>query len=78
MGNDLNKMVTRHTDEKKKIETEYCRKVRALRTQVSSIHKIIAINAFAITVVKYSLGVIKWTNEEIKPGLEWTQKQVKS
>ena len=56
-----------HGKMKEKIRSEYSRRVRlVLRSQLTSLNSIIAINTWAVPVVRYTAGVINWTKAEIK------------
>lgn len=55
-----------HTLTKQTLNTEYRRRINVLcKTQLSSKHLIKALNTFAIPILTYSFGVIKWSKTEI-------------
>jgi hypothetical protein len=57
----------KHEDMKSQIKKEYRKRIRAvLNTQLTAKHKIISINTLAIPVVRYTGGIIKWTQSELQ------------
>jgi hypothetical protein len=56
----------KHAEMKIQIKREYFKRVRAiLQTQLSGKHKILSINSLAIPVVRYSGGIIQWSQAEL-------------
>ena len=56
----------KHAEMKIQIKREYFKRVRAiLQTQLSGKHKILSINSLAIPVVRYSGGIIQWSQSEL-------------
>ncbi|RZF47641.1 hypothetical protein LSTR_LSTR009525 [Laodelphax striatellus] len=52
---------------KRKLTQEYYRRTRnILRTELNAKNKITAINTLAVSVIHYSYGIIKWTQQEIR------------
>ena len=52
---------------KGKVKGEYCRRLKLLlKSQMYSGNLIKATNAWAVTVVRYSAGVVGWTGKELK------------
>jgi len=57
----------KHNQMKTELQSEYRKRVRAiLKTQLSGKNKIAAINSLAIPVIRYSGGVVSWTQTELK------------
>ena len=55
-----------HTTVKKQLENTYKKRMESiLKTQLNGKNKIKAINTYAIPVLTYSLGIIKWTQTDI-------------
>ena len=56
-----------HTEMKDKIKKEYYRRVRQLTSsKLNGGNTIRAINSWAVSVVRYSAGILKWTKDELK------------
>ena len=56
-----------HTDMKDKIKKEYYRRVRQLTSsKLNGGNTIRAINSRAVSLVRYSAGILKWTKDELK------------
>ena len=56
-----------HTEMKDKIQNEYYKRVRQLTSSKLNCGNIIrAINSWAISLVRYSAGILKWTKDELK------------
>ena len=56
-----------HTEMKHKIQKECYRRVRHLKaSKLNGGNTIKAINSRAVSLVKYSVGVLKWTKDELK------------
>ena len=56
-----------HTTIKQTLNTEYKRRVVAVcKTQLSGKHFIKALNTYAIPILTYSFGVIKWSKTDIQ------------
>ena len=52
---------------KDKIQKEYYRRVRQLMSsKLNGVNTIRAINSQAVSLVKYSAGILKWTKDELK------------
>ena len=55
------------TEVRQRSVTEYKKRIRqVLRTQLNARYKIRAINTYAVPVIRYPAGIIKWTKEAIK------------
>jgi len=55
-----------HNTIKDKLVKEYCSRLRAvLSSQLNGHNKIIAINSYAVPVLKYSAGVVNWSLNEL-------------
>ena len=64
-----------HTDMKDKIKKEYYRRVRQLTSsKLNGGNTIRAINSRAVSLVRYSAGILKWTKDELKVMDRTTQK----
>ena len=56
-----------HTEMKYKIKKEYYRRVRQLTSsKLNGGNTIRAINSRAVSLVRYSAGILKWTQDELK------------
>ena len=56
-----------HTEMKDKIKKEYYRRVRQLTSsKLNGGNTIRAINSRAVSLVRYSAGILKWTKDELK------------
>ena len=56
-----------HTEMKDKIQNEYYKRVRQLTSSKLNCGNIIrAINSWAVSLVRYSAGILKWTKDELK------------
>ena len=56
-----------HTEMKDKIQREYYRRVRQLTSsKLNGGNTIRAINSRAVSLVRYSAGILKWTQDELK------------
>ena len=56
-----------HTEMKDKIKKEYYRRARQLTSsKLNGGNTIRAINSRAVSLVKYSVGILKWTKDELK------------
>ena len=56
-----------HTEMKDKTQKEYCRRVRQLiSSKVNNGNTFGAINSRAVSLVRYSVGILKWTKDELK------------
>ena len=56
-----------HTAIKETITNEYKKRINAIcKTQLSSKHLIKALNTFAIPILTYTFGIIKWSNSNIE------------
>ena len=56
-----------HTEMKDKIKKEYYRRVRQLTSsKLNGGNTIRAINSRAVSLVKYSVGILKWAKDELK------------
>ena len=56
-----------HTKMKDKIKKEYYRRVRQLTSlNLNGGNTIRAINSWAVSLVTYSAGILKWTKDELK------------
>ena len=56
-----------HTEMKDKIQKEYCKRVRQLTlSKLNGGNTFRAINSWAVFLVKYSAGILKWTKDELK------------
>ena len=56
-----------HTEMKDKIQKEYYRRVRQLMSsKLNGGNTIRAINSRAVSLVRYSAGILKWTKDELK------------
>lgn len=56
-----------HTTIKQTLTTEYKRRINAIcKTQLSAKHLTKAINTYAIPVLTYSFGIIKWTKTDVQ------------
>ena len=56
-----------HTEIKDKIKKEYYRRVRQLTSlNLNGGNTIRAINSWAVSLVRYSAGILKWTKDELK------------
>ena len=56
-----------HHEVKKNVKQEYTRRLKSiLKSKLSGRNKLLAINAFAIPVVRYTAGIVKWTVEELQ------------
>ena len=56
-----------HTKLNDKIKKEYYRRVRQLTSsKLNGGNTIRAINSRAVSLVKYSVGILKWTKDELK------------
>ena len=59
--------IMQHTDMKVKTRKEYYWRVRQLTSsKLNSGNTIRAINSRAVSLVKYSVGILKWTKDELK------------
>ena len=55
-----------HKNEKEELKEEYLRRLRlVLSTELSAMNKIQAIESLAVTVLRYSFGIINWHQEEL-------------
>ena len=67
-----------HTEMKDKIQKEYYRRVRQLTLlKLNGGNTIRAINSRAVSLVRYSAGILKWTKDEMKVLRRKTQKIMK-
>ena len=56
-----------HTEIKDKIKKEYYRRVRQLTSlNLNGGNTIRAINSWAVSLVRYRAGILKWTKDELK------------
>ena len=56
-----------YTEMKDKTQKEYYRRVRQLTSsKLNSGNTIKAINSRAVSLVRYSAGILKWTKDELK------------
>ena len=56
-----------HTEIKDKIQKEYYRRVRTLTSSnLNGGNTVRAINSRAVSLVRYSAGILKWTKDELK------------
>ena len=54
-------------NEKEKLKKEYLRRLRlVLSTELSAKNKIQAIGSLAVSVLRYSFGIINWHQEELQ------------
>jgi len=52
---------------KERLKQEYSRRLRmVLKSELNARNKITAVGALAVTVLRYSFGIINWRTEEIK------------
>lgn len=66
LGYTQNAMID-HTSTKKTLKEEFVNRVRAiLRTSLNAKNTTKAINTYAVPVITYSLGIIKWSNTDIE------------
>ena len=57
----------RHKEMKEKVEAEYLRRVKKLaKSKLYAGNMIAGINAWAIGVIRYTAGVLDWTNQDMK------------
>ena len=57
----------KHTEMKQNVQKEYFRRVRKiLKSKLNGGNIIKAINARAVSVIRYSAGIIDWTKEELQ------------
>ena len=56
-----------HQQMKERLKQEYSRRLRMiLKSELNARNKITAIGALAVSVLRYSFGIINWRIEEIK------------
>ena len=56
-----------HKNEKEKLKKEYLRRLRlVLGTELSAKNKIQATGSLAVTVLRYSFGIVNWHQEELQ------------
>ena len=56
-----------HTEMKEKVKNEYLRRVKAVaRSKLYSRNLFTAINSYAVSVVRYSAGILDWQEKELK------------
>ena len=66
-----------HDKVKKNVRTEYTRRLKLiLKSKLNGRNKIVAINTYAIPVVRYTAGIVKWNMEEVKEMDRKTRKQM--
>lgn len=52
---------------KSNVKKEYISRIRkVLRTELTGKNKIVAINSFAVPVIEYGMGIVDWTEKELK------------
>ena len=60
-------MMMREKEMKKRFEKEYKRRLKlVLKSKLNGKNKINAINTWAVSVLRYGAGIIRWTKEELK------------
>ena len=56
-----------HTEMEDKIQREYYRKMKQLTSsKLNGRNRIRAINSWAVSLVRYSAGILKWRKDELK------------
>ncbi len=57
----------KETDMKDKFASEYKRRLKlVLKSKLNGRNKILAINTWAVSVLRYGAGILKWTKDELK------------